>query len=577
MAPLLCALSLATFNIAGAEQPNVLMIVLDDMNDWVGAMGGHPQARTPNMDRLAKQGVLFVNAHANVAVCAPSRASFMTGIHPLTSKCWGFGNWMENEMLINSMTLGEYAMANGYLALQTSKVLHNSKPGMWSEKGVYADYGPLAYDGKRTTRHPSCPEGMAELGALDATFAPLSDVPSVAASGDAPGYTGWWNARWGAGSPFRYVSGDDRDLMTDEKSAAWIEDKIKVLERRVGEQPFFIGFGIIRPHTPLVVPQKYFDLFPLDEIELPKIKKDDLADVPGDFSDARGHKALVGLKSGYDDSEEGLRRHTQAYLACVAFADDMVGRALDAIENSAFRDNTIVLLFGDHGYHMGEKDHLWKYNLWEETTRIPLIIRDPRYADNAGRTVDHPVSLVDLFPTIRDLCSWSGPTAKNDKGGLVDGHSLRPFLEDPAAEDWEGPDAALSMIASWKSQRPSEQHLSVRSRDFRYTRYYPEGEELYDHRNDPYEWNNLASDPEYAAIKAGLVEQLEAMVPEATLQIQPEKTAATQPAREKSADEKWKDQYFSWHPDADTNQDGELSWSEYKVHKKALDGRQGGE
>jgi arylsulfatase A-like enzyme len=552
---------------SASAKPNVLMIVLDDLNDYPGVMGGHPQAKTPNMDRLAKQGVLFKNAHANVAVCSPSRASFMTGVHPTTSGCWGFGNWMDNEMLINSKTLGEYAMDNGYLALQTSKVLHNSKPSMWSEKGIYPDYGPLAYNGKKTCRHPSCPEGMEELGALDATFAPLSDVPSVPASGDAPGYAGWWNAKWGQGSPFRYESEEDRDLMTDEKSAEWVVKKIKQLEASGGETPFFMGVGIIRPHTPLVVPKKYFDMFPLEEVVLPTIKPDDMADVPWGH-DSRGHKAFLGLKSGYADPEEGLRRHTQAYLACVAFADEMVGRVLEALEKSRFADNTIVLLFGDHGYHMGEKDSLWKYNLWEQTTRIPLIIKDPRIRSTAGGVVEEAVSLIDIFPTITDLCNWSGPTAKNEKGAPgLDGYSLRPFLENPATVDWDGPGAALSVVASWESTRPADQHLSIRTKDWRYTRYHGIGEELYDHRNDPYEWNNLASNPEYAEIKARLGRQLDSMIRETA----PKTESAKKAAPEKSSDEQWKDKYFGWHPDADTDGDGKLSWAEYKIHKAALD------
>lgn len=554
-------------------KPNVLMIVLDDLNDYLGVMGGHPQAKTPNMDRLAKQGILFNNAHCNVAVCSPSRASFMTGIHPLQSGCWGFGNWMDNPMLINSKTLGEYAMDNGYLALQTGKVLHNSRPNMWNEKGVPADYGPLAYNGKETCLHPSCPPTMHEIGALDATFAPLSDVPSVPSSADAPGYDGWYNILWGRQSPFRYENENDRDLMTDEKSAIWAGEKFKQLEKKGENKPFFMGVGFIRPHTPLVAPKQYFDRFPLEEIILPKVKKDDMADVPFGH-DGRGRTAYNGLKAGYADPDEGLRRHTQAYLACVAFADDLVGQVLDALEASAFAENTIVILFSDHGYHMGEKDLLWKYNLWEQTTRVPLIIKVPQNQANAGKVVDEAVSLIDIYPTVSDLCGWSGPTAKNAKGGSLDGHSLRPFLENPNAENWDGPGAALSVIASWKSKQPVGQHLSIRAKDYRYTRYFGIGEELYDHRSDPYEWNNLTSNPEYAQIKTKLGNQLVSMIPKGE---EKKKSTKAKPEKEKTADEKWKDQYFEWHPDADKNQDGVLSWPEYQEHKKALDAKKASE
>ncbi|MBT4823311.1 MAG: sulfatase, partial [Lentisphaerae bacterium] len=550
-------LLLASGALAG-QSPNVLMIVLDDLNDCVGVLGGHPQTHTPNIDRLAGEGVLFTNAHGNVPVCSPSRASFMTGVAPTTSGCWGFENWMQNPILINTKTLGEYAMANGYRALQTSKVLHNSRPNMWTRKGVPVDYGPLAFNGKKTVGHPSCPGTMRFLGALDATFAPLSDVPTVAPSADAPGAVGWWNAKWGKPSPFRYVNEDDRDSMTDEKSAEWLQKAIGELEKEDTETPFFIGFGIIRPHTPLVVPQKYFDMFPLETVQLPHVKSDDTDDLPWG-SDSRGRRAFEGLKSGYQDPDEGLRRHTQAYLASVAFADDIVGRALATIENSRFKDNTIVILFSDHGYNLGEKECLWKYNLWEKTTRVPLIIKARRYAANAGKTVGHPVSLIDIYPTIKDLCGWTGATTKNSRGAPLDGHSLRPFLEDPATDTWDGPDVAVTVIASWKSQSPAKQHLSVRSRDFRYTRYHDGSEELYDHRRDPHEWHNLAADPEYTTTKADLKKRMFALIP---------KTTKAPPKTARNEAEAWKDRYFRKYPEADTNQDGILSWPELKHFQK---------
>jgi iduronate 2-sulfatase len=310
-----------------------------------------------------------------------------------------------------------------------------------------------------------------------------------------------------------------------------------------------------------VVPQKYFDMFPLERVQLPVIKADDTADLPWG-EDSRGRKAFLALRDGYTDRSEGLRRYTQAYLASAAFADDIVGQALDAIEGSRFRDNTIVILLSDHGYHLGQKDCLWKYNLWEETTRVPLIIRDPRYAANAGETVSHPVSLIDIYPTVKDLCGWTGPTVKNEGGAPLDGHSLRPLLEDPDRDDWDGPDVALTVIASWQSQLPRRQHLSVRSQDFRYTRYADGAEELYDHRADTHEWDNLASNPEYAAIKADLREQMLALVPEAI------RTPAPRPPQPADNDaEAWKDRYFKAYPEADANQDGTLSWPELTQFK----------
>ena len=550
--------------VVSVSNPNVLMIVMDDMNDWLGVMGGHPQAKTPNMDRLAKEGVLFLNAHANVGVCSPSRASFLSGIHPLTSGCWGFNNPLKNDVLQRSKTLPELARENGYTAYQTGKIFHHVPRGVWTQQGIKKYHGPMAWDGEKVALHPSCPATMAELGPLDSTYASLADVPSTA------GYTGWWDS--GSNEPFRYVSDDDRDRMTDEKSVQWFREKMAELEADDPTEPFLMAFGIMRPHTPLVVPQKYFDRFPLEQVEFPEIKEDDITDLPWG-EDSRGRQTIEALRAGAEDPVEEFRKYVQAYLASVAFADDIVGQALEILDRSRFKENTVVVLFSDHGYNIGEKEYLWKYTLWEESTRVPLIIRDPRYAKNAGKTVDHPVSLIDIFPTITDLCGMTGETVKSAGGAPVDGHSLRPFLEHPETREWDGPDAALSVIASWKSRNPADQHLSIRTREWRYTRYYPEGEELYDHRNDPHEWTNLADHPEYAEIKAELGKQMDSMVPEAAPRSVPKGKTADKPAKKKTADELWKDKYFGWHPEADTDGDGRLSWPEYRVHKDVLDGK----
>ncbi len=545
-----------TFSTFAAEQRNVMMIVLDDMNDWLGVMGGHPQAKTPNMDRLASQGVLFKNAHANVGVCSPSRASFMSGVHPLTSGCWGFDNPLNNPVLNDSKNLPEYAKENGFKTYQTGKVFHHVPKTAWMQKGIPKYHGPMAWNGEKVSLHPSCPATMAELGALDSTYVSLADVPSV------DGYTGWWDSK--NNKPFRYVNDDDRDSMVDERSVEWFQKKMVALERNNNAEPFMMAFGIMRPHTPLVVPQKYFDLFPLEKVQLPVIKEDDIADLPwGEGS--RGRKTIEALRAGTAAPELEFKKYVRAYLASVAFADDIVGQALDILDNSRFKDDTVVVLFSDHGYNIGEKEYLWKYNLWEESTRVPLIIRDPRHAANAGKTVNHPVSLIDIFPTITDLCGMTGETVKGPNGAPLDGHSLKPFLKNPAMSDWAGPDAMVSVIASWKSKRPIDQYRSIRTRDWRYTRYEEGAEELYDHRADPHEWTNLANHPEHAEVKAKLTAKLESMTPKTTPESAPSKKALSA----ESANEIWKDTYFEKNPAADANQDGELSWPELQAHKKA--------
>jgi hypothetical protein len=287
------------------EPVNVLLIVLDDLNYHGGPLGGHPQAETPHIDKLAQNGVLFTNAHTNVAVCNPSRASFMTGIAPTSSGCWGFVDWQKYEVLQQQLTLGEYAMQNGYLALQTGKVLHSKKPSMWSEMGIIDDYGPLAYDGNKPTYHPSAGAAHvgADLGTLDTTMVPLSDIPVVPPSAEAPGFNGWHNLK--RPGKFHYVNDDDRDLMTDELSAQWVADKLAELEADPESKPFFMAMGIIRPHTPLVVPQKYLTCFPLEEVELVKIKHNDRADTrfPRRFGITRGEKSFYGMLTSYKGDE----------------------------------------------------------------------------------------------------------------------------------------------------------------------------------------------------------------------------------------------------------------------------------
>ena len=489
------------------EKPNVLLIVLDDLNNYVGAMQGHPQVKTPNMDKLIENGVLFNNAHCNVPVCSPSRASFMNGISPITSGFWSFGDWTKNELLMNSKSLPEYFKDNGYKTYQTGKVFHKSKPGVWTEMGIAPDYGPLAFNGKKRVAHPSNPKAMGKLGALDATFVPLSDVPNVPAAKDAPGYKGWRKAHWSTKEPFHYKGPNDRDLLTDEKSANWAVTKLQQLENQNSSDPFFMSVGIIRPHTPLVVPKKYFDMYPLSEVEIPVIKENDKSDTKlaeNNDKESRGRLAFKALTEGYSSKDLALQTYTQAYLASITFADEMVGKVLDALHNSQFKNNTIVVLLSDHGYNLGEKDYLFKYALWEQSTHVPLVISHPRYLENFGKKVDYPVSLIDVYPTLKDFCNLQGTTKLNMKGADLDGYSLVPFLEDPSTKNWEGPDVAITVISSYKSKHPKDQHLSVRSKDYRYIRYYNGAEELYNHTNDPHEWYNLAYNEEFESIRNDL-------------------------------------------------------------------------
>jgi len=512
---IIITLLLLTFSYNNAysqnvDKPNILFIICDDLNDYVEGYGGHPQSITPNIDKLEKAGVRFTNAHSNAPVCSPSRASLFMGIYPHKSNKLGFRKWYKNPILKNSKSIMEYLNENGYNVLGTGKLFHSNLKSIWDEFGNRAFYGPHPFNGIKTTGHPSVPQPFRSIGALDGTFARLSDVPNVPATEDYPGHSGWYNNL--EKKDFRYVNENDRDLLPDEENALWTANKIKELELKNTDEPFFLAVGFIRPHTPLMAPDKYFDMFPLDSIILPIIKENDAEDCfYNDYfteKTSRGLKAFAKFKESYPDNfEMGLKKYIQAYLACVAFADEQVGTVLDALENSKFKDNTIVIFTSDHGYNHGEKDYLFKNSLWEESTRIPLIIYDPR-GNNQNTTVTKTVSLIDVYPTIADYCNLSGQTIKNSKGMPIDGHSLKPLVDKPSKGKWDGSNVALTVIASKTDDKILLKHFSVRSDNWRYTLYANGEEELYDHRNDPYEWNNIAANPKFKQEKQKLKDEL---------------------------------------------------------------------
>jgi iduronate 2-sulfatase len=234
------------------------------------------------------------------------------------------------------------------------------------------------------------------------------------------------------------------------------------------------------------------------------------------------------LESFDGDKEQAIKAFTQAYLACVAAVDECIGQVVDAVDNSPFRDNTIIVVVSDHGWQMGQKDYLFKNSPWEEATRIPFVVRAPGVAKPGG-VAEHPVALIDLYPTLVDLCSLPKETRKNENGAKLDGHSVRPFLEDPETRKWEGPDGALSMVyvgelnheySAEEKDDVKNQHWSYRTERWRYIRYNDGVEELYDHKNDPREWTNLAGSPEHKAIKEQLKKQVFDIVdaPKPTLQ-----------------------------------------------------------
>lgn len=493
------------------QQQNVLFIICDDLNDYEGIFGGHPQAKTPNIDQLAAAGVRFVNAHSNVPVCCPSRNSLFTGVYPHVSKDFGWTKLKEQPVLAHNKTMMQLFRENGYKTYGTGKLTHDHIPADWDVWGmnVAHNYGPLYFNGKDRVAHPAVPLPYGSIGPIDGSFGRLS---AAGISTGKRGEKGWIYG--GDGEPFRYVSDDDRDLLQDEKHVQWAVQKIKELETAAAGDPFFMAVGFVRPHTPLHVPDKYFEQFPLENLKLNKWLKDDTTDtyfnnsIKGEDKGPRYYKNLLASYGG--NRELALKHFLQAYLACVAFIDDQVGLLLQGLNNSKFKDNTIVVFTSDHGWQMGEKNYLFKNSVWDESTRIPLIIKAP--AAKPGTKVEHPVSLIDLFPTLIDLASLTGSNTTSAMGGKMGGFSLRPFLENKSGA-WKGPKGALSVVGNFGINIPvAKQNYSYRTAQWRYIRYSNGEEELYNHVNDPYEWNNVAGNKKFVAVKKTLAKEMDALI-----------------------------------------------------------------
>ncbi|WP_395746920.1 sulfatase [Prosthecobacter sp.] len=444
--------------VSAEGKPNVLFIIADDLRDYAGWLGGHPQSVTPNMDRLAKMGMRFTNAHCNYALCNPSRTSLLTGMLPSSSGV--FGNeqdWRRSVQVAGNPTLPEYFKSQGYTTAAAGKIFHANHGG---PEGRLAGW----HGGRR---------GFEQESAWTRRFPqPGVQIP------DLPVHTGQnfnglniWHWDWG-GIPVAEEKTDDGQV------AAFAADFLTQKQ-----PPFFLALGLYRPHSPWYVPQKYFDALPLDSIKLPEVKADDLEDVPA--------IAKTHLKEGYHKLilEKNLWKDAvRAYLASVAFCDAMLGRILDAVEKGPNAKNTIIVFASDHGWYLGEKQMWHKGKLWEETTRVPLSIYAPGVTRPDSVSMQ-PVALIDLYPTLCDLTKLPLPEH-------LDGSSLKPMLLDPAARR-DHP--AVTCMSGGKNAG-----YAARDVRWRYIRYADGSEELYDHQTDPHEWTNLAAKPEHAALKSAL-------------------------------------------------------------------------
>ena len=563
------AIFLAIDTTFALAKPNVILIVCDDLNTDIEGFGGHPQSQTPNISRLMDSGVSFQQMHCTIPICAPSRSSFFTGIYPHTSNNFGMDNWNQNSVLANSKTIFAHFQENGYRTIGTGKLMHHHAHADWDEFREEADYGPYAHNGTQQVPHPLTPAPLRnDFGKIDGSFGPFVSLQGKD-FGDGKRYT-WQRGNWKNTYDMSFPQKGTRDLTADEANAQWAVEKLKGYSDESDVKPFFMGIGFMRPHTPLIVPQRFYDQYPLESLELPEILQGDAEDTyltKSRGGNDRGLKLFNSLVASYDgDVELALKHFTQAYLACVASVDELVGLILDAVDQSPLKDNTIIVFTSDHGWGTGPKDYVYKNSLWEESTRVPFIIRAPGVAQK-GADVALPTSLVDLYPTLIELCDLSGDTRRNEQGAEIDGTSLVPLMIDPTLQDWGGPEGALTAIHKWKDMDPMMQNYSLKTKDWRYIRYYTGDEELYDHRSDLLEWDNLASNPEYAARLASFRKQLDQRITIRT------STSASPLANTKEASsddgEKWKSIYFKKYPEADINKDGLLTWPEFKLHKSS--------
>lgn len=416
----------------GEERPNILMIAVDDLNDWIGCLGGHPDVITPHFDALAASGRNFTNAHCSVPVCSPSRASVLSGVSPTRSGSYELGPAYESiPALDDAPTLPGYFQSHGYTTISGGKILHHGFRGR------------LAAD-------------------IDVT------LPPAAKGGPRPGESFHAEPPWDWGA-FPETDGEMFDHQVATAAAAEL--------RKAHDKPFFLSVGIFRPHVPMYVPQKWYDLYDPDKITMPDADPADMEDIPGNFQ----YQMFVAPTLAEVQEKGQWRSLVHAYLANTSFADDCLGVILDGLKNGPNRDNTIVVLWSDHGFHLGEKQKLAKRTLWEESTRVPLIFAGPRI--EPGDCAE-AVSLLDIYPTLVELADLPG----NEH---LDGESLVPQLKDPAA-----PRSRPALSTSYFGNH------AVRSRDWRYIRYADGAEELYDHRTDPGEHTNLAGDPDYRPVIA---------------------------------------------------------------------------
>lgn len=429
------------------KQPNVLFLIADDLNTALSGFG-HKQCQTPELDKLAKRGMMFQSMHCQYPVCGSSRASIMSGLYPYSNFTLGNSGTLRGNMP-EIVTMSQIFKNEGYYTGRVSKIYHMGIPFEIIEGTSHSD-DPLSWDEAFNIKAPEQ---------------------------NAPGESTNWSPKNSSSQTFEGVIATTGD--SDHADGMAANKAIEILNK-VKDKPFFLAVGFVRPHVPLVAPQKYFDLYKRDEMVLPQVPKNDLEDVPSIIRSYKENSSTYGM------DKEHHKGMLQAYYASISYMDAQVGRVLEALEKNGQADNTIVVFTSDHGYLLGEHQKFQKQHLFEEATRVPFIVSVPWLKAEHGKSTEALTELIDLYPTLTDLAGLKPPKS-------LQGVSLKTLLKNTKSEDWAK--KAVFTI----SRNGGE---SIRTKDWRLTRwdYGKSGYELYDLQRDPGEFTNQADNPEYASI-----------------------------------------------------------------------------
>ncbi|MDD5271457.1 MAG: sulfatase [Methylovulum sp.] len=464
---------------SSAQKPNVLMLCIDDLNDWVGVLGGYPGVHTPNIDALAQSGMLYTNAHAAAPSCSPSRAATLFSYYPFKSGVYSNKQYFDQSPNFdNRISLPYFFKLNGYDTYGTGKIFHGRDDKAWT-------YWEDCETSPQCTIKGSVKNRLGDPGKIEPhTLSSEQGVANV-----APYYT--------------------TQTHPDAIRTQWLCEQVL---QQSHTAPFFAALGLIKPHAPYICPQEFFDLYPLEDIALPPgmlgsiaAAEHDLHDVPERIAKSHRYGKRGSMLKVLKNNE--LNRYIQGYLANISFADWCVGQALAALNNGPNKDNTLVMLWSDHGYQMGEKVRMTKYSVWEHSTRVPLIFAGPGITPGVYAK---PVSLMDIYPTLTDWCLGVEPDGLD---GISFARQLRGTVDGipRVVVTTHGYDGIIT-------KKHSDLVFAARTERYRLIRYSNETQtgfdyELYDHSTDPYETNNLLANGKLTLFQQTAFAKMDALFP----------------------------------------------------------------